>query len=69
MTLCPCNLAQCDSGIIHDDAGVVAYLAAAQRRCRTFLDRLTNKVMSVTGALQHDKELTGLDQTGIIVRS
>ena len=61
------NVTQSDPGIIHNDGGEIAHLPAAQGCRGTLLHSVGDEIMAIPGTLEHNEQLTGLDQTGIIV--
>ena len=67
--LLPGDDAQGRSGVLHDDAGVIPHAAAAQGRGSALFHCHWNEVMSIPCTLEHDEELTGLNDPGIVVRA
>jgi GTP pyrophosphokinase len=61
------DITQRNSRVADNDGGVIAYHATAQHCCCTLFDGLRNKIMTVSCTLQHDKELSGLDQSRIVI--
>ena len=66
LQLFPGDLPQRDPGIIHVDGGPVSDLAAAKNCRGALLHGGPDEVMAVSRALEDDKELAGLQSTGII---
>ena len=65
--LFPCDLSQRDPGIVYNDAGEISYLAAAQSCRRALFHGHGDKIMTVPGTLQHDEQLVGLYDPGVVV--
>ena len=60
---------QSNSGILHNDGRIISLPAAAQHRCCALFQCRRDKVMSIPGALQCHKQLSGLNVPGVVGRT